>query len=147
MAVEVIEGTLAPTQPKSRKRGYGRYPQLVVTTLDGGERKLAKVAAGPAMVEQIALGGDGKYYVAKADGALALCGVRRPDGAAHYAHWSNLEPILLVVAVLGLGVGLLRFGFGVDAPLTPIVLAPILLLFWLYLRNQRLSARRAFDAG
>lgn len=147
MAVEVIEGTLEPAQPPKLKRGYARYPALRFTLPGGTVRTVDKVAAGGVVVGEVARGGPGRYFLARADGANALIGVRRADGAAHYAHYQNAEPIVLIGGIIGILVGIARFTVVPDLPLTPAVLGPLLLLGWLYLRNQRLGQRRFFDAN
>lgn len=146
MAIEVIDGVLTPAEPFRRKRGYTRYKELRIAAADGTERTLAKVAAGGVMVDEIARGGRGRWFVTTADGALGLYGVRRPDGAAHYGHFTNMEPFVLVGAIIGLVALLARLLFG-EGPLLAAVLGPPLLLAWFYLRHQRLAAKSAFDAA
>lgn len=147
MAVEVIEGTLEGSEPSRGKRGYARYNTLRFAAPDGQARTFDKVAAGPAMIEEIRRGGAGRYYMATADGAKALIGVRRADGSATYAHYQNLEPLILVVGLLGTVVAVMRFALGVEgAPLLAALLGPLLLIGWYYLRNQRLAQRKFFDS-
>jgi hypothetical protein len=147
MAVEVIEGTLEGSEPSRGKRGYARYDTLRFATPDGQARTFAKVAAGPAMIEEIRRGGAGRYYMATADGAKALIGVRRADGGSTYAHYHNIEPIILIVGLLGTAAAVARFGLGVaDMPLLASVLGPLLLVGWFYLRSQRLAQRKFFDS-
>ncbi len=146
MAVEVIEGTLEATEPTRGKRGYGQYVALRIDGANGQERTISKVAAGPAMVEEIRQGGAGRYYLARADGANALIGVRRPDGAAIYAHYQNIEPIVLIAGLFGAAAAVARFGFGADMFLIPALLGPLLLVGWFYLRSQRLAQRGFFEA-
>jgi len=148
MAVETIEGILVAAQPRRRKWGYGYYKELSFTLPGGSERKIAKVGAGSAMVDEIARGGAGRWFVSDADGGKGLCGVHRADGTRTYAHWSNLGPILLVVGMLGVAVAIARFVFGyTELPVTPAILGPLLIAAWAWLRHQRLTAKKAFDAG
>jgi hypothetical protein len=149
MAVEVIEGTLEPATPAHVKRGYGRYSSLRFDVPGAAPRTFDKVAAGPAMLREIERGGEGRYFMATADGAKALIGVRRPDGTATYAHYQNAEPIVLIGGLIGTACAVMRFGFGFGADifLLPCLLGPPLLLGWFYLRSQRLAQKRAFDAN
>lgn len=147
MAHEIIDGTLEPAQPSSRKFSYRRYKSLTITPDGGAPRIFPKVAAHANLEEEIARGGHGRWYLTKADGQLGMFGLRRADGTAKYGHFSNIEPILLVVGILGALVGIARFGFGVeDLPLTPAVLSVLLLGFYFYLRSKRLAAKASFDA-
>ena len=73
-------------------------------------------------------------------------GTRRDDGTAVYAHYQNIEPMLLVVGLLGILGGVLKFGVGVgDFPLTPVVLGPPLLIGWWWFRSQRREQQQFFD--
>jgi hypothetical protein len=147
MAVEVIEGDLHPTEPSGGMRKYKRYADLKITVPNGQVRPLGKVTAGGGMVDEIRRGGKGRYYFARADGATGLIGVRRPDGTKIYSHYQNIEPMLLIVGMLGILGGVAKYGFGVEEfPLTPVVLGPVLFAFWFYLRNQRLTQQREFEA-
>ena len=147
MALEVVEGILQPSQPKSNRRGYGLFPELTIISASGQARVFNKVATGEPVTSAVIAGGQGRYYFQRAGGALGLIGVRRPDGTSNYGHYTNLAPLVLVVGALGVLVGVARFAFGIaDLPLTPAVLGPLLLLFGAYLNSQKNAARRAFEA-
>jgi hypothetical protein len=147
MAVEVIEGDLHPTEPSNGRKKFARYKDLQITIPDGKVRPLGKIFAGGGVIDEVRRGGRGRYYFAKSDGAVGLIGVRRPDGTRTYSHFTNIEPVLLVVGILGVLGGVAKFVLGVeDFPLTPVVLGPLLLLGWAYLRNQRLGFQREFEA-
>lgn len=147
MAVEVVEGDLQPSEPAGGRKKYAYYKGLTITQPGDHTRSFGKLAAGGAMIAEIRRGGQGRWYVARSGGASAFIGVRRADGSAVYAHYQNLEPIILVVGLLGVLGGVLKFGFGLaDFPLTPVVLGPPLLLAWAYFRSQRLEQQRFFEA-
>lgn len=146
MAIEVVDGTLEPAQPRSIKRGYGRFDGLRIRTADGQVRDFPKVATGEPVTAEAIRGGEGRFYFTTADGPLGLFGVRRPDGSSYYAHFSNVETLILIVGLLGSLGTTARFGFGVDFPLLAAVLGPLLLLGWIYLDGKRRKAKRAFDA-
>jgi hypothetical protein len=146
MAVEVIEGDLQPVEPAGGNAKYARYKGLAITAPNGQVRSLGKFAAGGRVIDELRRGGPGKYYVASSGGANAVIGVRRSDGTAVYSHYMNMEPIVLVVGLLGTLGAVLKFGLGIeDFPLTPCVLGPLLLLGWWYFRSQRLEQQRFFE--
>lgn len=146
MAIEVVEGVLEPAQPSGGKRKYARYAGVKILEVSGRTRSLGKLAAGGPVIEEIRRGGQGRWYVVSSGGATAIVGVRRADGTAVYAHYMNMEPIMLVVGLLGVLGGVIKYGFGVaDFPLTPIVLGPLLLLGWWWFRGQRLEQQRFFE--
>lgn len=147
MAIEIIDGTLVPTQARRIKRGYGIFAPIKITTADGTVRTFDKVATGEPVTSQVAQGGQGRFYLARFDGAMALIGVRRPDGSSYYAHPHNMIPIVLTIGALGTLCAIARFGFGYsDMPLLAAVLGPPLLAAGFYLKNQKDVARRTFQA-
>lgn len=146
MSVQIIEGVLEPAQPRSTKRGYARFDRLKITTADGQIREIAKVATGEPVTSETIRGGQGKYYFVTADGPMGLYGVRRPDGTKAYAHFTNVEPMILIVGLLGTLCAIARFGFGYGAPLLAAILGPLLLIGWFYLSTKRKNAKRVFDA-
>ena len=147
MAIEVVEGVLEPAGPSGGKRKYARYSSVRILETSGRTRSLGKLAAGGGVIEEIRRGGQGRWYIASSGGATAIVGVRRADGTAVYANYMNMEPIVLVVGLLGVLGGVIKFGFGVaDFPMTPVVLGPLLLLGWWWFRSQRLEQQRFFEA-
>jgi hypothetical protein len=147
MAVEIIEGRLETPMAKNRKRGYAVFAPLTIVTTDGQTRTFAKVATGEPVTSEVLKGGAGRFYVIDSDGAKGLIGIRRPDGSKFYGHFSNFAPILIVIGVLGILGGLVKYGFGMaDFPLTPVVLGPLLFLGGLWLGHQKSVGRKAFEA-
>ncbi len=147
MALEIIDGVLTPATPKSRKMGYSRFEELVITVPNGQQRRLAKISASSSFDEDIAAGGPGRYYFTKADAQYGMFGMRREGGVPKCSRFSNIETMILVVGLLGVLVGIAKFGFGIaDLPLTPAVLSVLLLGFWFYMRSQRLTAEARFHA-
>lgn len=147
MAVEVIDGTVEPSEPVGRKFKYGRFEQWRLTTASGETRIFRRIAAAEPVMGEAAQGGAGRFYIVKAEGAYGLVGLRRPDGREFYAHYSNVEVMVLVVGLLGTACAIGRFGLGIaDLPLLASVLGPLLLLGWLYLRGQRRAGLRRFEA-
>lgn len=147
MAIEIVDGMLEPIQPRSTKRGYGRFERLKIRKADGSVREFPKVATGAPVTEQVIQGGEGRYYFTTADGPMGLYGVRRPDGSAYYAHFTNVEPMILVVGVLGTIAAVAKFGLGFEQlPMLASILGPFLLIGWFYLNGKRKAAKRVFDA-
>lgn len=146
MTVEVIEGALEPAEPAGGNKKYARYRNLKIVEPNGRPRSLGKLAAGGKVIDEIRRGGEGRWYVAVSGGATAVIGVRRADGTAVYSHYMKIEPMLLVVGLLGTIGGVIKFGFGVqDFPITPVVLGPLLVMGWWWFRSQRLAQQQAFE--
>jgi hypothetical protein len=146
MAIERVTGTLDPVQPNFNRKGYARFNLLRIVEPDGKAREFRNVATGGQVSNEIIAGGQGTYYFTTAEGALGLFGVRRPDGAANYAHFSNVEIVVLVGGLLGTLAGIARFVFGFGIPALGYILGPPLLAAWFYLNLKKQAARRAFEA-
>ena len=59
MALEVVEGILQPSQPKSNRRGYGLFPELTIISASGQARVFNKVATGEPVTSAVIAGGQG----------------------------------------------------------------------------------------
>lgn len=144
---EVIRGTIAPTAPSRLRRSYAYYDRLVIETDGGGRRELPKVSAGGAVKDIIARGGKGRFYVSKHGGMLGIHGARLDDGTSAYAHFNNLELILLI----GMGAGafmLVVWLMGMEgAMITPVVIGAALAVGYVVVRAGRMKAKAEFDAG
>lgn len=148
MAVEVIEGTVEPIHDPRPGKKYGRLDRFRIVTTAGGAREFPRIAIAQPVRGEVAKGGAGRYYVFKGgDGAVGLVGVRRADGTEIYGHFMNVEPVILVVGVLGTLCTIGRFVFGItDLPVLASILGPFLLVAYAYMRRQRISAKQVFDA-
>ena len=147
MATNVIKGRIDPTEPTKLRRGYAFYKQLVIHLPGGGSRTLDKVSAAGGVRDVIARGGSGEFHISKHAGMLGIHGVELDDGTKIYAHFNNLEMILLIGAGMG-AVTLLFVLAGLqDPPLTPLLLGPVLAVAWFVVRSGRHKAKAAFDAA
>lgn len=147
MAVEFVDGTIAPTEPKRIKRGYGQFPELVLITSSGERRTLNKVFTGPQVTDEVRRGGAGRFCFDRVDGAIALVGVRRPDGTKVFSWHTNVHRLSLFVGILGTFMAVLRFGFGVtEVPLLAWIFGPPLLALAFYMERRKQTARAAFEA-
>lgn len=145
MAVELLDGTIEPAEPARRKRRYVMFKELTFRDRKGGERKLKTVCCGGDVGDAVAKGGAGKFYLSSGGGQTGIHGVRMDDGRSAYAHYTNMEPIILVAIALGAGVLVWGLTTGADVMITPIVLAVILAGFYVFLRAIRVSGKRQYD--
>ena len=147
MPNEIVSGTSKPVEPMRDKRGYCLFDQVVIDQTDGGQRVLTKASAAGDVAAAIRRGGKGRYYLSTYGGQTGIHGVRLDDGTAAYAHYNNLETIVLV----GVGAGLVMLAIGLSGiggfMITPVVIGAALLVMYFYLRSNRLSAKKHFDAA
>lgn len=147
MAVELLDGTIEPAEPARRKGNYVMFKELRFRERGGGgERTLKNVCCGGDVGDAVATGGPGKYYLSSGGGQTGIHGVRMDDGRSAYAHYNNMEPIILVA--IALGAGLLVWGLttGEEIMITPVVLAVLLAGAYLFLRSIRVAGKRQYDA-
>lgn len=146
MAVELLDGTIEPAEPVRRKGNYVMFKELIFRDRSGAERKLAKVCCRGEVAEAVAKGGAGRFYLSSGGGQTGIHGVRMDDGRSAYAHYNNMEPIILAAILLGFG--LLAWGLttGEEIMMTPVVLAVLLVGAYIFLRSIRVAGKRQFDA-
>src|SRR5687768_9689373 len=145
MATEIIEGSIAPSEPVRSKRGYCLFDPLVITDKSGKSREYKKVSAGGAVAEAIRRGAKGKFYLGKNGGMAGIHGIRLDDGTSIYARYNNLE-LMLMIGV-GAGLFMLVVGLlGIDGfMITPVIIGAALLVFLLIVRSGRIADHKAFE--
>jgi len=145
MATEVIEGSIAPSEPVRSKRGYCVFDPLVITDKSGKARELKKVSAGGAVAEAIRRGAKGKFYLGRNGGMPGIHGIRLDGGTSLYSRYNNLETMLM----LGVAAGLFMLVIGlldIDGfMITPVVIGAALLVFLLIVRSGRIADQKAFE--
>ena len=144
MAVEILDGTIEPAEPIRDKRGYLMFDTLRFRDRKGSERELKKICCGGDVGTAVRRGGSGKFYLSSGGGQTGIHGVRMDDGTKAYAHYNNMEPIILVGIALGAGLLVLRL-MGMEVMITPIVIAFVLVGFYLFLRGIRVAGKRQYD--
>lgn len=145
MATEMIEGTVDAAEPRRLKRGYALYDALTFHLREGTLRTVPKACAGGDVVAALRRGGEGRFYVSSGGGQTGVHGVRMVDGTSAYSHYNNADKMLLFGAAAGFAMWIVAL-FGAEVPVTPLVLAPLLLIGFFFVRRIRVAGRRQFDA-
>ncbi len=144
MTMEVLDGTIEPRDPVRSKRRYLMFDTLRFRGRDGSERELKKICCGGDVGDAVRKGGAGRFYVSSGGGQTGIHGVRMDDGTKAYAHYNNMEPIILAGIALGAILLVLRL-IGYDVMITPIVIAVVLVGAYLFLRGIRVAGKRQYD--
>ena len=145
MATEILDGTIEPAEPVRTKRRYLMFDTLRFRDRKGGERELKKICCGGDVGDAVRKGGSGRFYVSSGGGQTGIHGVRMDDGTKAYAHYNNMEPIIL----LGIAAGVIALVVGIvsgEMMLTPVVIGFLLIGAYFFLRGIRLAGRRQFEA-
>ena len=145
MAMEILDGSIDPVQPVRAKGKFAMFKTLHFRDRNGASREIANVCTGDAVTDAIRKGGSGKFYLSSGGGQTGIHGVRLDDGTKAYAHYNNMEFIVL----LGIGAGIAAFVFSTatgSMMITPLVIAVLLVAAYVFLRSVRLAGKRQYEA-
>jgi len=145
MALELLDGTIDPATPKRRKGKYAFFDRLQFRDRSGNTRNLGKICVAGPVADAVTKGGTGRFYLSSGGGQTGIHGIRLDDGTSAYAHYNNLELIVMIGTLAGLACLVLRL-FGAAAPVTPIIIGIVLAGFWIFLRSVRLAGKRQYDS-
>ena len=145
MAVEILDGTIEPATPSRSKRGYVMFDNLRFRDRKGVEREFKKVCCAGDVGVAVGKGGPGRYYLSSGGGQTGIHGVRMDDGTKAYAHYTNMEMITLIGIVAGVAVLLFSMSQG-EVMLIPLVVTPLLVAIYFFLRSVRLSGKQQYEA-
>lgn len=145
MAVEILDGTIDPAEPVRSKGKYVMFDTLRFRGRDGAERSLGKVCCAGDVAQAVRKGGAGRYYVSSGGGQTGIHGVRMDDGTQAYAHYNNMELVVLIGIAAGLAllVGGILTG---DIMIIPVVIGFLLVGAYVFLRSIRVAGKRQFDS-
>ena len=144
MAVEILDGSIEPAEPVRKKGTYVMFDRLRFRDRTGGARELKKLCGGGDVGDAVRKGGPGRFYLSSGGGQTGIHGVRMDDGTEAYAHYNNMEWIILAGIALGAGLLVARL-MGMDVMITPIVIAFVLVGFYIFLRGIRVAGKRQYD--
>lgn len=145
MSNEIVTGTVRPVEPRREQRGYCMFDQVVIEETGGGQRIIKKACAAGEVATAIRRGGTGKYYVSSYGGQTGINGVRLDDGTKAYAHYNNVEIMLMVGMVIGLGFAVIGIAGIEGFMITPVVIGAIFVVMYIFMRSNRLSAQKIYD--
>jgi len=145
MAMEILDGTIDPATPIRSKGRFAIFDPVNFRDRSGAARGLHKICAKGDVADVLRKGGTGRFYLSSGGGQAGIHGVRLDDGTSAYAHYNNMEWVILFGALAGLGCLLILLAGG-DPPVTPIVLGVALGGFYIFLRSVRVAGRRQYDA-
>jgi hypothetical protein len=145
MSNEIVAGTVQGVEPRRSKRGYCMFDQVVIEESGGKQRAINKACAAGEVAAAIRRGGKGKFYVSSYGGQTGINGVRLDDGTKAYAHYNNVEVMLIIGIVIGLGFAILGLAGMEGFMITPVVIGVIFLGMYFYMRSNRLAAQKLYD--
>lgn len=145
MSNEIVTGTVKPVEPRRSKRGYCMFDRVVIEQADGKQRVMDKACAAGEVAAAIRRGGTGRFYISSYGGQTGINGVRLDDGTKAYAHYNNIETLLLIGMAIGLGFAVIGLAGIEGFMITPVVIGAAFVLLYLYVRSNRLAAQKLYD--
>jgi hypothetical protein len=145
MAVEILDGTIEPATPTSTKGKFAVFAPLRFRDRKGAQRTLDKVCTNGAVTDAVRKGGTGRFYLSSGGGQTGIHGVRLDDGTQAYAHYNNMEFIVLIGVAAGVGAFLIAI-FSGEVMITPMVLGVALAGAYVFLRSIRMAGKRQYDS-
>lgn len=145
MAVEILDGSIDPVEPKSLKRTYAVFDTVHFRDRSGAERTLKNICTGGDVTDIVRKGGTGRFYVSSGGGQTGIHGVRLDNGKEAYAHYTNME----IIVLLGIAAGVAAFIIGLvtgEMMLLPVIIGVLLIGAYAFMRNIRVSGKRQYDA-
>ena len=144
--VEILDGTIEPKEPVREKRRYLVFDTLRFRGRDGGERDLKKICCGGDVGDAVRKGGSGRFYLSSGGGQTGIHGVRMDDGTKAYAHYNNVELMLLIGISIGLFFVVVGIA-GIDGfMITPVVIGAVFVVMYFYVRGIRVAGQQQFEA-
>ena len=145
MAVEILDGTIEPAEPVRSKAKYGMFSTLRFRARNGAERMLSKVCTGGEITALVRKGGTGRFYLSSGGGQTGIHGVRLDDGTSAYAHYNNMELVVMIGIVAGAAILVIGIVKG-DILSLPVVIGVLLLGAYVFLRGIREAGKRQYDS-
>lgn len=145
MATELLDGTISPAQPVRTKGKYVMFDRLSFRDRDGGERSLKNVCCAGDVADAVRKGGTGRFYLSSGGGQTGIHGVRLDDGTKAYAHYNNME----VVVLIGIAAGAAILIYGLitgEIMMLPVIIGVLLVGAYVFMRSIRVAGRKQYDA-
>jgi hypothetical protein len=144
MAVEILDGSIEPADAVRTRGKYGMFSTLKFRDRNGRERTLSKICTGGDVTELVRKGGTGRFYLSSGGGQTGIHGVRLDDGTSVYAHYNNVELIMLIGIVAGAAMLLIGIVTG-EIMLLPVVIGTLLIGGYFFVRGIRVAGKRQYD--
>ena len=98
-----------------------------------------------AVTDLVRKGGTGRFYLSSGGGQTGIHGVRLDNGTQAYAHYNNMEIIVLIGIAAGLGTAVIGIVTGEWFWALPSLIGVLLVGGYIFLRGVRIAGRRQFE--
>ena len=145
MALEILDGTIDAAAPVSARGGFAIFDTLRFRDRAGAERTFKTVCTAGAVTDLVRKGGTGRFYLSSGGGQTGIHGVRLDNGTQAYAHYNNMEIIVLIGIAAGLGTAAIGIATGEWFWALPSLIGVLLVGGYVFLRGVRIAGRRQFE--
>jgi len=146
MALEILDGTIDAAAPLRASGGYAIFDTLRFRDRSGAERSFKTVCTGGAVTDLVRKGGTGRFYLSSGGGQTGIHGVRLDGGGEAYAHYNNMELIVLLGIAAGLGTAVIGLTSGEWIWALPSLIGVALVGAYVFLRGIRIAGKRQYEA-
>jgi|CXWL01.1.fsa_nt_gi hypothetical protein len=145
MALEILDGTIEATTPMRASGGYAIFDTLRFRDRSGAERSFKTVCTAGAVTDLLRKGGTGRFYLSSGGGQTGIHGVRLDNGTQAYAHYNNMELIVLIGIAAGLGTAVIGIVTGEWFWALPSMIGVLLVGAYVFLRGIRVAGKQQYE--
>lgn len=145
MALEILDGTIDAAAPVRASGGFAIFDTLHFRDRNGAARSFKTVCTAGAITDVLRKGGTGRFYLSSGGGQTGIHGVRLDNGTQAYAHYNNMEIIVLIGIAAGLGTAVILITTGELFWALPSAIGVLLIGAYVFLRGVRVAGRQQFD--
>ncbi len=147
MATSIIDGTIEQVEAGRRHPKVSRFKTIVFRERGGATRTFKNAIVSGAVVPEIRVGNDARFYTFTALDLKGIHGVRKPDGTAVYGYpGSNNTIIFAILVAVNLAWIAFRIAFDGQVPFLAVILTLVGAIFWFTASKAGRDTRTQFDA-
>lgn len=144
MATEILDGSIDAVEPIRAKGKFAMFDTVRFRDRSGAERTLKNVCSGGAVTDIIRKGGSGRFYLSSGGGQTGIHAVRLDDGTKAYAHYNNMEFIVLLGIAAAIVSPIIGYFTG-QIMITPMVIGVLLVAAYVFLRSIRVAGKQQYE--
>lgn len=145
MALEILDGTIEAAAPMRASGGFAIFDTIRFRDRKGVERSFKTVCTAGEITEILRKGGTGRFYLSSGGGQTGIHGVRLDNGTQAYAHYNNMEIIVLIGIAAGLLTALIGLASGEWFYALPSFIGVLLIGAYVFLRGVRVAGKQQYD--
>ena len=149
MATSIVDGTVEEAVPGRSRGGITVFKTLTFRRSDGTSQTLTKAVVKNPVVDELAPGAGGRFYLFEAFDLRGVHGVRTADGREVHAFPDSNRKLFLIVGAINLLWIVFKLAVDAEIPMLGVALLILAVLGWYYMGKGEREAKAQFegDAG